>query len=41
MNCSQNQDDKIGSVVETLGNIPVLGGALAAVATADGQIICG
>ena len=40
MGCSQNTDDKIGSVVGTLGNIPVIGGALAAVATAVGRAIC-
>ena len=40
MNCSLNQQNAIGGIVDGLGSIPVIGGFLAGVATALGRIYC-
>lgn len=40
MNCSLNQQNAIGAIVDTLGSIPVVGGVLGAIGTAIGRGIC-
>ena len=40
-NCSQTQQETIGGIVGGLENIPIIGGALADIATAIGRGICG
>jgi hypothetical protein len=41
MNCSLNQNNRIGGIVNSLNSIPLIGGALGAIATAIGQAYCG
>ena len=41
MNCSLNQNNTIGAIVDGLGSIPIVGGVLAGIATAIGRGICG
>jgi hypothetical protein len=40
MNCSLNQNNAIGAVVDALGSIPIVGGFLAALGTAIGRGYC-
>jgi hypothetical protein len=40
MNCSVNQNNGIGAMVDALGSVPLVGGFLAAVGTAIGQQVC-
>jgi hypothetical protein len=40
MNCSLNQNNAIGAIVDGLGSIPVIGGFLAGVATVLGRAYC-
>ena len=40
MNCSLNQNNAIGAIVDALGSIPVVGGFLGALGTAIGRGIC-
>ena len=40
MNCSLNQDEAIGAIVDGLGSIPIVGGVLSGVATVIGRAIC-
>jgi hypothetical protein len=41
MNCSVNQNNRIGAIVDALGSVPVIGGLLGAIGTAIGRGICG
>jgi hypothetical protein len=41
MNCSLNQNEAIGGIVDGLESIPVLGGLLGFIATVGGWIFCG
>jgi hypothetical protein len=40
MNCSLNQNNAIGAIVDGLGSIPIVGGFLAGVATVLGRAYC-
>jgi hypothetical protein len=40
MNCSLNQHNAIGAIVDGLGSIPIIGGFLAGVATVLGRAYC-
>ena len=40
MNCSLNQQNAIGGIVDGLGSIPIVGGFLAGLATVFGRAYC-
>ena len=40
MNCSLNQNNAIGAVVDALSSIPIIGGVLGAIGTAIGRGVC-
>jgi hypothetical protein len=40
MNCSLNQQNAIGGIVDGLGSIPIVGGFLAGLATVLGRAYC-
>jgi hypothetical protein len=40
MNCSLNQNNRIGGIVKSLNSIPFVGGVLAGIATGLGRIYC-
>lgn len=40
MNCSLNQNNAIGAIVDGLSSIPIIGGVLGAIGTAIGRGVC-
>ncbi|MBN8989710.1 MAG: hypothetical protein J0H42_15770 [Rhizobiales bacterium] len=40
MNCSVNQHNRIGGIVDSLNSIPFIGGVLGAIGTAIGRAYC-
>jgi hypothetical protein len=40
MNCSVNQHNRIGGIVDSLNSIPFIGGVLGGIATAIGRAYC-